>query len=248
MSVDSESEYEYIGHTRSGKRYRVDDSSSSEEESSDTTKQQIQNSRKRQPENIQYHPYTPQKPFGTQNNPIGTPSSSSHTAHTTPPSGSNTANKNPPPRNRMEDDMKLPTFKGTGSEDPEQHWFLCEAIWTIKQIQDDDIKLVQLATTFRDRALTWYMKYTAGHNRTLAQVRTAMIKEFKKPKSESQCIRELKDTKQLPTETVWDFDQRFKTLIDQVSFELAPQQHKEWFIAAMLPHIRLPLMQQKLTM
>ena len=124
---------------------------------------------------------------------------------------------------------------------------LCEAIWTIKQIQDDNIKLVQLATTFRDRALTWYMKYTAGHNRTLAVVRTAMIKEFKKPKSESQCITELKDIKQLPTETVWDFDQRFKTLIDQVSFELAPEQHKEWFIIAMLPHIRLPLMQQKLT-
>jgi hypothetical protein len=234
MSVHSESEYEYIGHTRSGKRYRVNDSSSSEEDSSDNTRQQIQN------------PRTPQKPVGTQSNPAGTPSSSSHTAHTTPPSGSNTANPNPPPRNRMGDDMKLPTFKGTGSEDPEQHWFLCEAIWTIKQVQDDNVKLVQLATTFRERALTWYMKYTTGHNRTLAEVRTAMIKEFKKPKSESQCIAELKDIKQLPTETVWDFDQRFKTLIDQVSFELAPQQHKEWFIAAMLPHIRLPLMQQKL--
>ena len=46
MSVDSESEYEYIGHTHSGKRYRVADSSSSEEESSDNTKQQIQNTRK----------------------------------------------------------------------------------------------------------------------------------------------------------------------------------------------------------
>ena len=131
MSVESESDYEYIGHTRSGKRYRVNDSSSSsEEESSDNTRQQIQN------------PRTPQKPVGTQHNPAGTPSSSSHTAHTTPPSGSNTANQNPPPRNRMGDDMKLPTFKGTGSEDPEKHWFLCEAIWTIKQIQDDNVKLV----------------------------------------------------------------------------------------------------------
>ena len=75
-----------------------------------------------------------------------------------------------------------------------------------------------------------------------------MIKEFKKPKSESQCIIELKDIKQLPTESVWDFDQKFKALIDQVSFEFAPEQHKEWFIAALLPHIRLPLMQQKLQM
>ena len=71
-----------------------------------------------------------------------------------------------------------------------------------------------------------------------------MIKEFKRPKSESQCITELKDIKQLPLESVWDFDQKFKALIDQVSFEFAPEQHKEWFIVALLPHIRLPLMQK----
>ena len=42
----------------------------------------------------------------------------------------------------MGDDMKLPIFKGTRAEDPEQHWFLCEAMWTIKAINDDNIKLV----------------------------------------------------------------------------------------------------------
>ena len=44
---------------------------------------------------------------------------------------------------------------------------------------------------------------------------------------------------------MWDFDQRFKVLLDQVSFTIGPVQHKEWFIAALLPHIRTPLMQQK---
>ena len=34
----------------------------------------------------------------------------------------------PPRRNRMGDDMKLPIFKGTRLEDPEQHWILCEAV------------------------------------------------------------------------------------------------------------------------
>ena len=139
--------------------------------------------------------------------------------------------------------MKLPTFKGTGAEDLEQHWFLCEAVCTIKGIQDDNIKLVQLATTLRDRALTWYMKYTSAQIKTLVQVKTTMIKEFKKTKSESQCITELKDIKQLPSESVWDFDHKFKALIDHVSFEFVLEQHKEWFIAALLPHIRLPLMQ-----
>ena len=51
----------------------------------------------------------------------------------------------------------------------------------------------------------------------------------------------------MPHETVWDFDQRFKTLLGQVNFEFPTQQHQEWFIVALLPHIRLPLMQQKVT-
>ena len=46
---------------------------------------------------------------------------------------------------------------------------------------------------------------------------------------------------------MWDFDQRFKTLLGQVNFEFPAQQHQEWFIAALLPHIQLPLMQQKVT-
>ena len=72
-----------------------------------------------------------------------------------------------------------------------------------------------------------------------------MIKEFKKPKSESWRITELKEIQQKRGEPIWDFDQRFKVLLDQVSFTIGPEQHKEWFIAALLPHIRTRLMQQK---
>ena len=153
MSQESDSESEEIGHTRSGKRYRVDYSCLFED-SSDNTRDQSHTHRERIEGGTSYYPFTPQKPLGTQNNPAGTPSSSSHTVHSTfipptatPPSGSNTTNQNPPRRNRMGDDMKFPTFKGIGVEDPEQHWFLCEAVWTIKQINDDNVKLVQLATT-----------------------------------------------------------------------------------------------------
>ena len=53
----------------------------------------------------------------------------------------------------MGDDMKLPVFKGLGLEDPKQHWFLCEVVWSVKQVIDDDIKMAQLTITFRDRAL-----------------------------------------------------------------------------------------------
>ena len=73
-----------------------------------------------------------------------------------------------------------------------------------------------------------------------------MISKSRKPKSESQCITEIKEIKQALTETVWDFDQWFKTLMAKVSFQMSDVQHKEWFIAALLPHIQGPLMQQNI--
>ena len=135
MSQDFESDFDEIGCTRSGKKYKVDFRSSLFENSSNSTREQSHSNTERIVGGIPYHPYTPQKATRTQNNTIGTPSSSSHTVHTTatsptptPPSGSNTANQHPPRRNRMGHDRKLPTFKGTGAKDPEQHWFICEAI------------------------------------------------------------------------------------------------------------------------
>ena len=53
----------------------------------------------------------------------------------------------------------------------------------------------QLTTMFKDRALNRFMKYSNKQARTLAQVRNALISEFKKSKSESQCIIELKEIK-----------------------------------------------------
>ena len=73
-----------------------------------------------------------------------------------------------------------------------------------------------------------------------------MICEFIKPKSKSQCITEIKEIKQEPTESIWDFDQQFKTLMAKISFQMSDLQHKEWFIVALLSHNRAPLMQEKI--
>jgi hypothetical protein len=40
----------------------------------------------------------------------------------------------------MEDEMRLLIFRGDGFEDPDQHWFLCEAIWNIKNVTDEVVK------------------------------------------------------------------------------------------------------------
>ena len=62
----------------------------------------------------------------------------------------------------MENEMRLPIFRGDGSEDPDQHWFLCEDIWSIKQVNDEDVKRDQFSTTLRDHALIWYMNFVNG--------------------------------------------------------------------------------------
>jgi hypothetical protein len=40
----------------------------------------------------------------------------------------------------MADEMRLPIFRGDGSEDPDQHRFLCEAIWNINNVTDEAVK------------------------------------------------------------------------------------------------------------
>ena len=117
----------------------------------------------------------------------------------------------------VSDEMKLPIFHGNGTHDPEQYWFLCEAIWTARQTIDDDVKKSRLATILRGCALEWFMRFTqvpqGGTTKTLDERYTSLFEEFKKPKFESQYITELKEIKQFPNETIWDFDQWFKTLM-----------------------------------
>jgi hypothetical protein len=86
----------------------------------------------------------------------------------------------------MADEMRLPTIRGDGSEDHDQHWFLCEAVWSIKNVIDEAIKRAQFSTTLRDRALSSYMKFVQGASpKTLNVIKIVLIVEFKKPKSES---------------------------------------------------------------
>ena len=86
-----------------------------------------------------------------------------------------------------------------------------------------------------------FVQFPMGaQDKTLVEVRKGLIEEFIKPKSEAQYITEFNEIKQYPNEIVWDFDQRFKTLMARVSFEMSDIQHKEWFITALLTYIRLP--------
>jgi hypothetical protein len=145
----------------------------------------------------------------------------------------------------MGDEMRLPIFRGDGSEGPDQHWFVCEAIWNINNFTDEAIKRNQFSTTLRDHALRWYMNLVQGlaQPKPLNDIKNALIAELKKPKSESQCITELKEIKQKVAKPIWEFNQRFKTLTSRLTFQIPDKQNKEWFIASLLPHTRVPMMQ-----
>jgi hypothetical protein len=45
--------------------------------------------------------------------------------------------------------LRLPMFHGMGRDDAEQHWFMCEVIWSVKRITDEATKIAQLETTFQ---------------------------------------------------------------------------------------------------
>ena len=139
------------------------------------------------------------------------------------------------------DDTKLPLFHGNGTNNLEQYWFLYEAVWIVTQATYDDVKKGQLATTLRGHALDWYMKFIqvpmGSPMKTLDEVQRGLIKEFWKAKYEAQYITDLKEIKQFPNETIWEFNQRFKILMVRVNFDMSDVQHKEWFIVALVPHI-----------
>ena len=90
------------------------------------------------------------------------------------------------------DDVKLLLFQGNRTKDPEKYWFLCEVVWMVKQLQYDDIKKGQLATTFRGWVLDWYINFlqvlTGNPQNNLEEIRMGIIDEFKKLKSESKYI------------------------------------------------------------
>ena len=84
----------------------------------------------------------------------------------------------------------------------------------------DTIKRVQLSLAFEDRALDWYMRYIAQKgNASIQDIKDALKQQFRKPKSYSQLVAEVKDFKQGASEWVWEVDQRLKKVIREGGFE-----------------------------
>ena len=76
-------------------------------------------------------------------------------------------------------------------------------VFIVYLVNNDDIRKEKMVTTLWGHALDWYMKYSVvplgQPQRTLEEIRRAMILEFRKPQSESQCIIEIKEIKKALT-------------------------------------------------
>jgi hypothetical protein len=129
------------------------------------------------------------------------------------------------------------------SEDPEKHLFICENIWEVKQIIDEDTKLAQLAITLRDRALDWYMSLATNNppwsTNTIVDIKKLLINEFQKPSSKDQYMNEMIEIRKKPGESVWEIDQRFKKL--KLKYIMNDMQRRHLFVNSLLPHLKYPL-------
>jgi len=73
-----------------------------------------------------------------------------------------------------------------------------------------------------------------------------MNKEFSWPKSEAQSIVGFKEIAMKLGEIPWELDQRLKCKIREANMNLMDGQHREWFVALLLPHLRVALSQHKI--
>jgi len=55
----------------------------------------------------------------------------------------------------------------------------------------------------------------------------------------------LKGIEKVHTESFWEYDQIFKDVVGRLIFYIPDQQHREWFITGLFPHIHFPLIQYK---
>jgi len=136
--------------------------------------------------------------------------------------------------------IKLLVFRGVGIEDPDEFWFVVKAIWEEQGVVDDNIKRAMLVSVLQDNTLTWYIKNSNDHPKAgIAEIQTALNREFNKPKSKTQSIIGIKEITMLLGETPWDLDQRLKSMIHEANMTLTDAQHHTWFVASLTPHLRM---------
>ena len=125
-----------------------------------------------------------------------------------------------------------------GDEDPRQHWFVYESTWEENVVTNEDRQMAQFVGALQKQALTWYMTCTEKMSiSTKAQIKHQFMSFFKTPYAKHLAVKKLKTTVQKPTETVWEYDKRFKYLLIQLDYNIDEQLLIQWFFVELLQNI-----------
>ena len=135
--------------------------------------------------------------------------------------------------------VHIPTYEG--EEDPRRHWFVCERMWDAVDITDDDKKIAQFASALRKRALTQYMNFTKNQARSKEEIKTNFLAFFKTEDVTHLATKKLKDIKQVPGETIQEYDKRFKDLLSHILYNIDDNLLVQWYVAGVLHHVKAPL-------
>lgn len=88
------------------------------------------------------------------------------------------------------------------------------------------MKKVKLVSALQDHVLTWYIKYSNDNpNAGVADIHTALNKEFSRLKSEAQSIVGFKEIVMQPNKTPWELYQRLKCKICEDNMKLTNGWH-----------------------
>jgi hypothetical protein len=80
-------------------------------------------------------------------------------------------------------------------------------------------------------------------SRTVEDIKKALINEFQRTKSEDLFMNEMIEVRQKPRGSIWDIDQKFKTLKGKLKYPISDMQHRQLFINSLLPQFKYPFRQ-----
>ncbi|KAH9292531.1 hypothetical protein KI387_042279, partial [Taxus chinensis] len=136
--------------------------------------------------------------------------------------------------------LHLPEYRGI--EDVTEHVHKCELLWCTKGITTSDRKASQFATTLQGHTHSWYRKYDPHQTAVdYNALHSAFLAKFHIPEFEQKSINTLKDIKQGLSKSVREYDTRFKTLLSNLSYDIHPSQHAQWFVGGFLTPFRREL-------
>ena len=85
------------------------------------------------------------------------------------------------------------------------------------------------------------MNFTENQESTKDEIKTNFLAFFKTEDVTHLVAQKLKYIKQVPRETIQEYNQRFKDLLSQIPYNIDANLLVQWHVAGLVHHVRAPL-------